>query len=33
MSIIKYLKNNNLTDNEMYINMDFCGKIIASSVI
>lgn len=25
MSIIKYLQNNNLKDNEMYINMDFCG--------
>jgi len=25
MSIIKYLQEKNLTDNEMYINMDFCG--------
>ena len=25
MSIIKYLQDKNLTDNEMYINMDFCG--------
>lgn len=25
MSIIKYLKNNNLENNEMYINMDFVG--------
>lgn len=25
MSVIKYLKNNNLKDNEMYINMDFAG--------
>lgn len=25
MSIIKYLKDNNLKDNEMYINMDFAG--------
>lgn len=25
MSIVKYLQDKNLTDNEMYINMDFCG--------
>lgn len=25
MSVIKYLKNNNLKENEMYINMDFAG--------
>lgn len=25
MSVIKYLKNKNLTENEMYINMDFLG--------
>ena len=25
MSIVKYLQDKNLTDNEMYINMEFCG--------
>lgn len=25
MSIVKYLKEKNLTDNQMFINMDFCG--------